>query len=265
MQHFLVFFCFSPFFFIPLHRQRPIIPFNQEMIMQKISLYIILFCILFGCTPKPSKVDIMRAEKARKDSITYVQAQQNLRYSDSLLQVLLPQAEPLMKSFVYSKDTVAEDHGHYVHRLLQTSSNTARNFLQAYISDDRKASIQSYYFGSQSHQQTAIRVTSGEEYIEKTGSNHAFHVEGWHEILTVTDDDALQILAFIANRQDYPIRVQSQGKQSIVYALNKQEKQALTDTYQLAVLMRDIDALERAMHVADLQIQKYEKKHTISK
>lgn len=233
--------------------------------MRKTLLYLIIYCAAIGCTHQPSKVEIMRAEKAHKDSITYVQAKQNLHYSDSVLQVLLPQTEPLMKSFVYSKDTVAEDHGHYVHRLLQTTSNTSRNFLQAYISDDRKASIQSYYFGSRSHNQTGIRITAGEDYIEKTGSNHAFNVEGWHEILTITDDDALQILAFIANRQDYPIRVQSQGKQNIVYALNKQEKQALADTYQLAVLMRDIDALERAMHVADLQIQKYEKKHTISK
>jgi len=232
--------------------------------MKKVLFYwLIGLCgISFSsCTHRPSKVEQMRQEKQQRDSLTYVQAKQNLSYSDSLLQVLLPQTEPLLQQFVYSKNEKAEDHGHYVHRLLQTTSNTSRNFLQAYVSDNRVASVQSYYYGSKPHHQRALRLSIADGYMEKEGSNHAFQVEGWHEILTIEGDDAIQLLAYLSNHTGERIRVSSIGDQSVVYYLSEREARALADTYQLAVLMRDIDMLERAIHVASLQIQKYEKKH----
>ncbi|MCQ2348294.1 MAG: hypothetical protein MJZ65_03810 [Paludibacteraceae bacterium] len=220
--------------------------------------------LLSGCTPKPSKVEQMRAEKARKDSITYVQAQQNLHYSDSLLQELLPQVDPLLQSFVYSKEEAYEDHGHYVHRLLQTSSNTSRNYLQAYVTDDRTVSVQSYYYGAAAHQQRAVRATVGEEFVELEGINHAFEAEGQHEILTIEDDDAMQLLFFLTNHEQDRIRITSIGKQSVVYVLTDNERKALADTYRLAILMRNIDVLERAIHVANLQIKKYEQRKQLT-
>jgi len=230
--------------------------------MSKHLFYLLCGLCLFAasCGHKPSKVDLMRQQKAQKDSISYANAQQNLHYSDSLLQALLVQTDPLMKLFVYSKDEKAEDHGHYVHRLLQTTRNTERNYLQAYISDNRQASVQSYYFGSKKHNQRSVRVSVGEVYVEKEGSNHVFNVEGWHEILTIEGEDALQLLSFISNHEQDRIKVQTRGNQEVVYVLNEAEKQALSETYQLATIMRNIDALERAIHVANLQIQKYEKK-----
>jgi len=232
--------------------------------MAKVLFYplIAFLCIsITACTHRPSKVEIMRQEKQVRDSITYCQAKQNLYYSDSLLQVLLPQTEPLLQKFVYSKHDKAEDHGHYVHRLLQTTSNTQRNFLQAYVSDNRITSVQSYYYGAKPHHQKAVRLSAGEGYVEKEGSNHAFQAEGWHEILTIDGENAIQLLSYLFNHAGERIRVSSMGDLSVVYYLSQNELQALADTYQLAVLMRDIDALERAMHVSNLQIQKYEKKH----
>jgi len=96
--------------------------------------------------------------------------------------------------------------------------------------------------------------------VEKEGSNHAFQLEGWHEILTIDGEHAIQLLSFISNHMEDRIYVQCMGEQTVAYVLSASEKKALNDTYQLAVLMRDVDALERAIHVADLQIQKYEKK-----
>lgn len=232
--------------------------------MPKLSFFILLgVCgvAMTACGNRPSKVDLMRQEKAQRDSIKYVQAKQNMYYSDSLLQVLLPQVDPLLKSFVYSKHDKAEDHGHYVHRLLQTSTNTTRNFLQAYVADNRVTSLQSYYYGAARHQQKSLRLNVGEDYVEKEGSNHAFEAEGWHEILTIEDADAIQMLALVANHVGERVRVESKGVRPVVYYLSVQEQQALAETYQLSVLMRDIDALERAIHVADMQIRKYEKNH----
>lgn len=230
-----------------------------------VVVFVVVVVTSSSCGKRPSRVEQMRQEKEQRDQVKYVQAQQNMRYSDSLLQVLLPQVDPLLKQFVYQKNDKAEDHGHYVHRLLQTTTNVSRNFLQAYVDDNRVVSVQSYYFGAGRHNQRAVQVCVGEDYVEKEGSNHAFQAEGWHEILTIQGEDALQLLNFICVREHDRLRVKSIGDRSVEYVLTDREKQALAETYQLAVLMRDIDALERAMHVADLQMQKYEKKHPKSK
>jgi hypothetical protein len=45
-----------------------------------------------------------------------------------------------------------------------------------------------------------------------------------------------------------------------VYYLNEQEKEALSDTYQLGWLMKDINRLEQMQRVATAQIARYEQK-----
>ncbi|MCQ2310688.1 MAG: hypothetical protein MJZ64_02945 [Paludibacteraceae bacterium] len=228
------------------------------------GLWLTGMLVLSSCTHRPSAVEQMRLEKARKDSLTYVRAQQNMHYSDSVLQLLLPRTDSMLTSFVYSKDEKNEDYGHYVHRLLQTTGNASRNYLQAYVSDNRQTSVQSYYFGSVACRQQTVRVEAGEDFVEEEGSNHAFEAEGWHEILTIDGENANRILAFISSHPEERIRVTAldvRHEARCSYYLSNGEKQALADTYRLAVLMSNIDALERAIHVSDLQIKKYEKKH----
>lgn len=216
---------------------------------------------LVSCAKRPSRVEVLRAEKAAKDSTTYAHAVATVAYSDSLLPIRLQQADSLLTFFRYEKNEKAEDHGHYVHKMLVTGANTSRNFLQAYVSDNRRLSVQSYYYGSGAHDQYGVRIADGDLYVEVEGSNYAFDVEGRHEILTVTDDDALRLLAFVAERETARLKVTSLGKRTVQYILSDKEKRALADTYALALVMRDIDHLERAIHTARMQMDKYEKKH----
>ena len=78
----------------------------------------------------PREVEQRRIAKAMEDNITYMEAERTLAYADSILPPLLTQADKLLKQFKYEKNEKYEDKGRYVHRLLNTGSNTARNFLQ---------------------------------------------------------------------------------------------------------------------------------------
>lgn len=253
---FSVFFLFLHFFLYFCSKfERP---------MQKNILFLVPF-VLLACTHRPSKVEMMRQQKAIQDSITYCNAKQNVIYSDSILHALIPQTDTLLRSFVYSKDEKAEDHGHYVHKLLQTTRNAERNFIQAYVMDNYMVRVQSYYYGGHQHGQSAVRFSCGEDYVEKEGSNHVFNAEGWHEILTIEGKDALQLLSLISNHVNDRILVTSIGKQDIRYYLSENERKALHQTYLLAVAMRNINTLERAINVSNRQIEKYEKKHAKAK
>ena len=229
----------------------------------KQTFYIIFFlsaALLVSCGKKPSKADLMRQEKAVKDSTVFAHAQRTIAYSDSLLKLLLPQADSLLRDFRYEKAEDYEDHGRYVHHLLRTDRNTARNYLQAAVRDDRITVLQSFYYGAKAIRQERVRISSGDLYAESTGSNHVFEAEGVHEILSMQDDDAVRLLQFVADRQDERLLVTAAGAQKATYYLQNNEKKALAETYRLALVMRDIATLERAMHVATLQVQKYEKR-----
>lgn len=211
----------------------------------------------------PKLVEQRKQAKALKDTIVYLQAQHTLRYCDSLLQPLLPQADKLLKEFRFEKNESYEDHGQYVYRNLQTGWNTNRCFLQAYVSDDRKTLVKSYYYGARPIHQTTVMLEANGQQIEQQGKNHAFEVEGWHEILTVADDQALEILNFISSHTADRIRVTAQGTNAgakAVYFLSDSEKQALDKTYQLGLLMRDIDQLEQQISLASRRIEHFQQK-----
>ena len=208
----------------------------------------------------PKQVAQRRQAKALKDTIVYLQSQQTLRYCDSLLQPLLPEADKLLKEFRYEKNESYEDHGQYVYRNLQTGWNTNRCFLQAYVSDDRKTLVKSYYYGAKPVHQTSVALQAADQEIEIQGQNHAFEVEGWHEILTLADEQALEVLNFISSHLGERIRVTAKGSSKAAYYLSDSEKQALDCTYQLGLTMRDIDQLEEQIRLASQRVQHYESK-----
>ena len=215
-------------------------------------------------TVYPKEVAQRRLAKALGDSITYLEAQSTLAYADSMLPPLLEQSDKLLKQFKYEKDEQYEDKGRYVHRLLNTSSNTARNFLQAYVRDDRQTIVKSYYYGSHQVNQQQVTLSAQGEELRFSGSNHTFEVEGWHEIMTLEDENALQLLNFISAHHSDRVRVHGAGlkpNHTWVYYLNDKEKEALSATYQLGFLMKDILRLEQMANAARNQIAHYERKY----
>ncbi len=208
----------------------------------------------------PKEVAVRRMAKSLSDSIVYLEAQRTLAYSDSLLNTLLPQVDPLLKKFRYEKNEKYEDEGKYVHYLLKTTSNTSRCYLQCYVSDQRKTILKSYYFGAKPIQHDRLTLTANEMSIEQTGSQHSFEAEGWHEILTLNEESALQILNFISAHKQDRIKVTLSGKSNYIYYLQANEKEALEQTYLLGILMRDIRRLEESINLANKQIERYQAK-----
>lgn len=215
----------------------------------------------------PKCVAQRRLAKALQDSIVYLEAQRTLVYSDSLLSILQPEADPLLKLFNYEKAEQYEDHGRYVHRLLCTDRNTDRCFLQVYITDDYQAAVKSHYAGTAALIQSTLEMQSNEETLAFKGNEHHFQLGatgGHHSTLTLPADRSLELLNFVSSHLSDRIRINLIGTRAdketnYVYYLSDNEKKALQDTYQLALLMMDIHQLEEAVRIANLQINKYQK------
>lgn len=212
------------------------------------------------------EVAVRRQAVALADSISYVENQRTLAYSDSVLQTLLPQVDPLMKKFSYEKDERYEKDGKYVHRLLRTEQNMNRCYIQAYVSDQRVTTLKSYYFGSKPLAQTDFVLSADSLQQHYSGTSHCFNTDGYHSIMNFEGEDALAILSFIASYPTSRLKVELSGRQTgdktekYIYYLSDTEKAALIDTYQLGILMRDIRQLEENIRIASAHIEKYEAK-----
>jgi hypothetical protein len=210
----------------------------------------------------PRLVTQRRIAKNIADSITYLEAQATLAYTDTLLPPLLLQADELLKHFKYEKNNSYEDAGRYVHKLLITSNNTDRNFIQAYVRDDRQTIVKSYYFGPSQVNQNSVILKANEEEQKFSGNNHHFLSEGHHEIMTLENEQALAFLNFVSTHHSHRIAVEGKGQnnKSWVYYLNTQEKDALSKTYQLGWVMKDIKHIEQLQKTANAQIMYYQQK-----
>ena len=210
----------------------------------------------------PRQVEARRSAKALMDSIVYVEAQRNLQYSDSLLQPLLPKVDELLKKFNHEKNGEYEDYGRYVHKQLPTSRNIGRCFLQSYVNEDVRTTMKSYYYGVKNINHDKLTLSVGEDYLQFGGDTHSFDADGAkYEILTLSEEDALSALQFIANHASERVKVTLSGSSDYVYYLNQTEKQALAETCELALAMRDVRQLEQQINIANAQIAKYEERH----
>ena len=211
----------------------------------------------------PREVAQRRQAKALEDSITYLEALQTLAYVDTLLPPLLEKVDVLINKFKYEKNESYEDYGKYVHRLLATNKNTARNFIQAYVLDNRVTVVKSYYYGSKQMNQASVTLSAEDETGVYYGDNHHFQEGAHYEIMTLDHDNSLALLNFISSHPQGRIRVEGKGdsaNRNWVYYLNDKEKEALSDTYQLGWLMKDIQRLEQMQRTATAQIDRFVRK-----
>ncbi|MGN0236147.1 MAG: hypothetical protein ACI4BD_07570 [Paludibacteraceae bacterium] len=217
--------------------------------------------LLCGCGRQPSKVEVMKAEKRQQDSLALAAQERTLAYYDSLQQALVPELDALLPRFKYEKDTRYEDKGHYVHRLLRTTSNTSRNYIQTYVRDDGQTIVRFYYFGERALGFERVVLSADSLQDTFTGDVHAFEADGWHETLTIEGDEALRCLHFIDAYRSARERVELRGSKSrAVYYLSQNDKEALMETYRLGMAMRDMQEVERRIKMTSLQVEKYQKR-----
>ena len=85
----------------------------------------------------------------------------------------------------------------------------------------------------------------------------------YNEVMTMEDESALRLLNFISAHMTSRLRVGGEGEkptQTWVYYLNDKEKEALSQTYQLGWLMKDIRRLEQMSNTANAQIARFHRK-----
>ena len=232
-----------------------------EVKMSKKTLFFVCAALFFAaCGPHKPTVAELRQQKRQQDSLSLLQYEQTARYTDSLLQTILPTADSLLARFQYVKNEKYADHGYYIHKQLQTAGLGQRIYLQAYVTDDLKTVVRSMYFGSRALNHDLLILDADSVSNSFAGNLHQYEAEGIHEIVTLNDEDAVQLLRFVSAYSDSKIKVTLSGKGKYAYFINVKDIAALVETLRLQTVMTDIKTLEAQHKQATLQVEKYRRR-----
>jgi hypothetical protein len=208
----------------------------------------------------PRLVSKRRIAAAFQDTILRRECARTLAYCDSILPLKQHEADSIQRNFRLEKNEKYQQFGNYVYKTQQTESNSNRIYLKAYVDENCDFYLISNYSGAKI-EQSSVEVSVNDLFAHTdtiSSSNAAFHSfndGGSHwETLTFKNEMEKGVSAFIAQNATMRIKVTLYGKKSYVYYLSDADKKAITETYHLWVVKKDVAQLQKEIVKANRKI-----------
>ena len=210
----------------------------------------------------PRLIEKRRAAAAFEDTITRRESARTLAYCDSILPIKKLEADSIQENFRFEKNEKYQDLGNFVYKTQRTESNTNRNYLKAFVDENADFYLVSNYCGGKI-EHSSVHVSTGDLFAQtdtidtSNASNHSFTDAGtrW-EAVTFKNEADNGVTAFIAQYAGMQIKVTLHGKKSYVYYLANSDKKAITETYHLWVVKKDVVHLQKEIKKATNKINR---------
>ena len=213
----------------------------------------------------PRLVEKRRVAAAFEDTIVRRESARTLAYCDSILPIKQHEADSIQRNFRFEKNDKYQEVGNYVYKTQQTENNTNRIYLKTFVDENADFYLVSNYCGGKiEHSSVEVSVNDLFAHTDtidtSNASNHSFTDEGtrWEAVSFKNEADK-GVTAFIAQYASKHIKVTLHGKKLYVYYLADSDKKAITETYHLWVVKRDVAKLEKEIKKATLKIERIKK------
>lgn len=181
--------------------------------------------------------------------INISEQERNLAYLDSSLQAQEALLQPMLKNFIESDEYGSEKI--LIHRRQRPENSYNRTFLRAHLKPSGEFYISSRYHGTQwiHHKQIRVYYRNQEVSslkIEEDDFNNRRFEDGefkW-EIVTYRDGKDNGVVDFIAKNYDQPLRVQFRGKKYEYIILERFDREAIRDAYEISFLLKEISQIK---------------------
>lgn len=210
----------------------------------------------------PRLINKRRVAAALEDTIVRRESSRTLAYCDSLLPGKLREADSIQRNFRFEKDKVYQEIGNFIYKTQQTESNASRIYLKAYV--DEKADlflISNYSDGKLEHTMVEVSVnglSAHTDTIDTSDPNyHSFTNDGhrW-EVVTFENEAGKDVTSFITQYAAMQVKVILHGKKNYVYYLDAGDKKAISETYHLWVVKKDVVKLQKEIKKATAKIER---------
>jgi len=198
----------------------------------------------------PRLVSKRRIAAAYQDTILRRESSRSLAYCDSILPYKQHEADSIQKNFRFEKDKIYQETGNFIYKTQKTENNTTRIYLKAYVDENADFYLISNFCGSKLDHVT-VEVSANDLFantdtIDTSNPDyHSFTDAGqrW-EVVTFKNDAGKSVAAFIAQYPTRQIKVILHGKKNYSYYLAESDKKAITESYHLWIVKKDVSKLK---------------------
>jgi len=210
----------------------------------------------------PRLVNKRRIAAALQDTIVRRESSRTLAYCDSILPKKQHESDSIQKNFRYEKDKIYQETGNFIYKTQQTESNTNRIYLKAYVDENANLFLISNYCGGKLEHTTVEVVTNDlfahTDTIDTSDPNYHSFTDGglrW-EVVTFKNDAGKDVASFVAQYPSRQIKVILHGKRNYIYYLADSDKKAITETYHLWIVKKDVVRLKNEIKKASAKIER---------
>ncbi|MDR1676290.1 MAG: hypothetical protein LBR86_07475, partial [Tannerella sp.] len=202
----------------------------------------------------PRELEVLKEALVLMRQVERGESERNIAFCDSLMPVRMEEAEKLKKGFVFEKDSVYEEIGNYVWKQQIIERNVERSYIRCGVDEKGEIYLASVYFGKRPLNHTGLKLSLPDGTYAETasiphdgGMNYRFKDEGnVTEAVTYKGENGLSAIHFVyASAEKARIRAEYTGGTAFSLYLGENDRKAIRATYDLAVVLKDIEFMRR--------------------
>lgn len=198
------------------------------------------------------------------------ETERSIAFCDSLLPVRMAEKEQRIKEFVLEKEEEYNEIGTYVWKQQTIERNVQRSYIRCGVDERGEMYLASVYYGTGALKHTGITLSTKEGSFAKTASiaydgglNYRFTDLGnTTEVVTYKGANSEDAIKFIYDNAKERIKAEYTGGKAYTLYIAEGDKKALLATYELALILSDIDRIHATKEKAIKRIDYLKEKLT---
>lgn len=212
----------------------------------------------------PKEVEVLKSSLTLMRNIEKGESEQNIVYCDSMIPFREAEAEILLKDFKLEKDAEYEDIGNYIWKTQSIEKNVERSYIRYGVNEKGEIYMASVFFGGRPLNHTAIKMIAPDGSYAETasipydgGMNYRFKDLGnTTEVVTYKGENSIGVFQFLSTVPEKSrIKIDYIGDRPFSLSLSENDKKAMEATYNLAVVLNDIEAMKLEREKAKKKIE----------
>ena len=212
-------------------------------------------------TQYPKEIAVRKKANSILYSIELIEYKRNLIYADSVIRIKQKELDSITKIFRFEKNNQYQTIGNYVYKHQITEYNPTGTYIKGFVDENGLFYLSSHYCGTYPINHFVTRFNIKDVYAEtdtvtQEGFNHSFtDNDKYFERVIYKSEANKDIGILIQQNSGKTIVVTLQGKKKkYTFWLSTNEKKAITEAYNLAVVLGDFKNLERIIDVSKKKI-----------
>lgn len=208
----------------------------------------------------PKSFAQIKASLSLLDTVRRAENNKIIADCDSLISLHEPDLQKMKSMFTYQINKKYQDEGRYIPKEYYSGGLITNTTLQTGVKDDGTIYLESVFVGGkQKHNRIKITAKDGlfveSGVVTDDGLNYrSSSLEINFEIIHFSGASENGVAKFIYANKEKPLTITLQGQQNNSYSLPQSAKSAISKSYQLSVMMLQLDSLKTAKEKAEFHI-----------